>query len=113
MKKIILIVTLTFLSLSLFSQQSFIEQSLVINVEVPVRVFEGSTFIDNLTIKDFELIEGGVPQKIEAVYLVKKRTIERSDERKRFNPETSRNFFLFFEVSEYIAELRQIMKGDF
>ncbi len=105
MKKIILIVTLTFLSLSLFSQQSFIEQSLVINVEVPVRVFKGSTFIDNLTIKDFELSEGGVPQKIEAVYLVKKRTIERSDERKRFNPETSRNFFLFFEVSEYIAGL--------
>jgi len=68
-------------------------------------VFKGSTFIDNLTIKDFELTEGGVPQKIEAVYLVKKRAIERSDERKRFNPETSRNFFLFFEVSEYIAEL--------
>jgi len=109
MKKILFLAALTFLSLSLFSQQSsqqsFIEQSLVVNVEVPVRVFNGSKFIDNLTIKDFEVFEDGIPQKIEAVYLVKKRTIERSDEKKRFSPETSRSFFLFFEVSDYMPKL--------
>ncbi len=109
MKRIIFFATLTFLCLSLFSQQpsqeSFIEESLVVNVEVPVRVFKGKNFIDDLTLKDFELFEDGVPQKIEAVYLVKKKIIERSEERTRYMPDTSRNFYLFFEISEYSAKL--------
>ena len=111
MKKILLFSAVILASISLFpqqeSQQSFIEQSLVVNVEVPVRVFKGSTFIDNLTIKDFEVFEDGIPQKIEAVYLVKKKTIERSDEKKRFRPETSRTFYLFFEISEYSARMNE------
>jgi VWFA-related protein len=109
MKKILLFVTLTLLCLSLFSQQvsqeSFVEESLVINVEVPVRVFKGKTFIDDLTLKDFEILEDGIPQKIEAVYLVKKKTLERSEERTRYMPDTSRNFYVFFEISEYSAKL--------
>ncbi len=105
MKKIILFGFLIFLWLSLFSQEIFIKQSVVINVEVPVRVFERNRFVENLTLDDFEVFEDGVPQKIEAVYLVKKRTIERSEEKKRFAPEISRNFFIFFEISEYIPGL--------
>lgn len=105
MKKIILLSSIILLSLSLLSQQSFIEQSLVINVEVPVRVFKGNEFMDNLTIKDFEVFEDGISQKIEAVYLVKKRSIERSEEKKRFSPQTSRTFFLIFEISEYTPRL--------
>ncbi len=111
MKKNLLILTVILLSISVFSQQesqkSFIEQSLVVNVEVPVRVFKDDEFIDNLTIEDFEVFENGIPQKIEAVYLVKKRTIERSDEKKRFMPETSRNFYLFFEISDYSAKMNE------
>jgi len=99
-----LFVSVIFLCLSLFSQQ-IIEESIVINVEVPVRVFKAGTFVDNLTIDDFEVFEEGIPQKIEAVYLVKKRTIERSEEMRRFSPETSRDFYLFFETSEYTAKL--------
>jgi len=105
MKKLLLSVAVAVLSISVFSQQLFIEQSLVVNVEVPVRVFKDNKFIDNLTLKDFELFEDGIPQKIEAVYLVKKRTIERSDEKKKYNPETSRTFYLFFEISEYSAKM--------
>jgi hypothetical protein len=81
------------------------EESIVINIEVPVRVFKGEDFIDNLTINDFELFEDGIPQRIEAVYLVKKRTIERSEENRRFSPETTRHFYLFFELTEYTAEI--------
>ena len=80
-----LFVSVIFLCLSLFSQQ-IIEESIVINVEVPVRVFKAGTFVDNLTIDDFEVFEEGILQKIEAVYLVKKRTIERSEEMRRFSP---------------------------
>jgi len=72
---------------------------------VPVRVYEGGKFVENLTIKDFEVYEDGIPQKIEAVYLIKKKNIERKEEKKRFVPQTSRNFFLFFEISDYTRKL--------
>ena len=104
MKKTVLFTVILFLSLSLFAQQ-VAEESMVINIEVPVRVFQGNAFVDSLTIKDFELLEDGVPQTLEAVYLVNKRSIERSEEKRRFAPDTERNFYLFFEVSEYTAKL--------
>jgi hypothetical protein len=104
MKKSIFILLFCILGLALFSQQ-VTEESVVINVEVPVRVFEGNAFVDNLTIDDFEILENGEPQRVEAVYLVKKRSIERSEEKRRFLPETTRSFFLFFELSEYDPRL--------
>jgi hypothetical protein len=104
MKTIILLAVPVILSLSLFAQQ-VAEESMVINIEVPVRVFQGNEFVDSLTIKDFEVLEDGVPQTLEAVYLVNKRSIERSEEKRRFAPDTERNFYLFFEISEYTAKL--------
>jgi VWFA-related protein len=104
MRKILIIVPLLLAGFSLFAQEVS-EESVVINVEVPVRVFQGNMFIDNLTIDDFELFEDGKSQRIEAVYLVKKRTIERSEEKRRFSPETTRHFYLFFELTEYTAEI--------
>ncbi len=104
----------------LFSQQ-ITEESRVINVEVPVRVYDKQAFVDNLSVDDFEIFEDGIPQEVEAVYFVKNKSIERRDERKRFAPETTRQFFLFFEVSEYTAKLgravdyfiqKVIMPGD-
>ncbi len=100
MKKALLVSSVLFLSLALLSQQ-IKEQAIVINIEVPVRVFSGKTFVENLTIDDFEVLENGVPQNIEAVYFVKKRSVERSQEKKRFSPKTARSFFLFFELSKY------------
>lgn len=104
MKRFLIVFCLSLFSLSVFSQQTS-EEAVVINIEVPVRVFEGGNFVDNLTIEDFEILEEGIPQKIEAVYLVKKRTVERSEEKKRFAPSTNRNFFLLFEISEYTSEI--------
>ncbi len=97
-------VMLSALSLPFFAQQVS-EESTVINIEVPVRVFQGVMFVDSLTIEDFEVYEDGVLQDLEAVYLVNRRSIERSEEKRRFNPDTERNFFLFFEISEYTARL--------
>lgn len=94
-------VILLVMNIPVSSQEAFKEVSLVVNIEVPVRVYEGSNFVDNLTIDDFEILEQGIPQKIEAVYLIKKMAVERSDEKRRFNPDTKRNYFLFFEVAEY------------
>jgi hypothetical protein len=97
---IILIVFSGFIS---FSQQDIlVERSLVVNIEVPVRVFKDGKFVDNLKLKDFEIWEDGVPHKIEAVYLIKKDTVERKEETKtQFKPQTERTFFLLFEMHEY------------
>jgi VWFA-related protein len=109
MKRSVFIIFILFVTGLSFSQQSFIEQTFVINVEVPVRVFQGNRFIDNLTIQDFEIFEDGIRQKVEAVYLIKRKSIERSDEKKRFRPETARCFHLFFEVSEYSPKLQDAL----
>jgi VWFA-related protein len=76
-----------------------------LNIEVPVRVFQGDTFVSDLTLEDFEIFEDGKPQKIEAVYLIKKAAIERKEEIKQFSPQTARHFFLFFEITEFNAKL--------
>ena len=104
MKRFFLGCFFSMFSLCIFSQQ-VAEQVVVINIEVPVRVFQNGNFVDNLTIDDFEILEEGIPQRIQAVYLIKKRTVERSEEKKRFVPSTDRTFFLFFEISEYTSEI--------
>ena len=109
MKKLFLLAALFLVSVSLFPQQ-VAEETFVINVEIPVRVFNGNIFVEDLTIDDFEVFEDGLLQKIEAVYLVKKRSIERREEKRRFSPETSRSFYLFFEVSEYTPKLGEAIE---
>jgi hypothetical protein len=121
MKKTAFVLMFALLGLLTFSQQSFIPESLVINIEVPVRVFEGNDFKDNLTIKDFQLFENDIEQKIEAVYLIKKNAIEHSDENKRFLPATGRKYYLIFQVTDYNPRLEEaiayfidniLQKGD-
>lgn len=100
MRKYILLSGIFILSFGLLAQE-ISHQTLVINVEVPVRVFRGSIFIDNLTIDDFEVYEDGKLQRLEAVYLIRKQNIERKEEKRKFNPDTARTFYLFFEITEY------------
>jgi len=108
MKKQILMFGILVLGLTLFAQE-VTHETLVINIEVPVRVFKGNQFIDNLTIDDFELYENGKLQKLEAVYLIRKKDIERKDEKKEFSPDTTRTFYLFFEITDYSPRLRDAM----
>ncbi len=91
-------------------QEAFKEISLVVNIEVPVRVYEEMRFVGDLTIEDFEVLEDGIPQKIEAVYLIKKTSVERSDENRRFSPDTQRRYFLFFEMAEYSPRLGEALR---
>jgi VWFA-related protein len=95
------------------SGQEIQEEAMAINIEVPVRVFKGDTFIDNLTIDDFEIYEDGVLQDIEAVYYIKKTNIERHEEKKKFAPKTQRHFFLFFEIEDYAKRLKDGMNYFF
>lgn len=104
MKKIVPLFLFIVLSLFLFSQDQTHEVS-VVNIEIPVRVFKGETFIDNLTIEDFEVFENGIAQKIEAVYLIKKKSVAKEEGSQRFFPSVSRNFILMFEIIEYIPNI--------
>jgi len=112
MKKQILLILLVSGCL-VFATQQIQEQSVVINVEIPTRVFDGNTFVDNLTIADFEIYEDGKLQKLDAIYLIKKKSIERREEIKRFNPQTSRQFYLWFQISEYMPRIRDAIEYFF
>jgi len=112
MKKYIFIVGILGLGLVLLTQE-LQHETVAINIEVPVRVFTKGKFVEELTIKDFEVYEEGVLQKIEALYLVKKSVIEREEteiDTKQagnvFRPETSRTFILMFEMMDYFPEVR-------
>jgi len=104
MKKIVPIFLFVVLSLFLFSQDQTHEVA-VVNIEIPVRVFQGENFIDNLTIEDFEVLENGVIQKIEAVYLIKKKSVAKEEGNQRFFPSVSRNFILMFEIIDYLPKI--------
>ncbi len=92
---------------SVLSPQQVAHDVSVINIEVPVRVFLGDTFINRLTTADFELYEDGVLQSLDAVYLIRKTAVERKEELKPFAPDTSRFFYLFFEFYEYHPKIRE------
>ncbi len=106
MNKIIPVLAIICLALA-GAAQDLQHEVITLNIEVPVRVFQGETFVSDLTLEDFEIFEDGKPQKIDAVYLIKKTAIERKDEIKQFSPQTDRHFFLFFEITEYNAKLEE------
>jgi VWFA-related protein len=81
----------------------------VVNIEIPVRVFKGDKFIDNLTISDFEVYEDGKPQQIEAVYLIKKTDIKREEGKKEIKPTVARRFIFLFEMTEFLPEIGKAM----
>lgn len=78
----------------------------VINISVPVRVFDGETFVDSLKLEDFEVYEDGKLQPIEAVYLIRGSDVRRQEgPAKSPAPATSRTFVLFFQLAEYLPEI--------
>lgn len=79
----------------IFFSQEIQHDAIAINIEVPVRVYKGRTFIDDLTIADFEIYEDGILQKTEAVYLIKKTNIERGKSRSRKAKDQTRNIQKF------------------
>lgn len=79
----------------------------VINIEVPVRVFKGTAFVDSLKVGDFEVFENGVRQAVDGVYLVRKTSVERREGTPGRPPSVRRTFVLLFEMAEFQAELER------
>ena len=100
-----------FLSPSI-QQEEYAER--VVSIEVPVRVYKKGHFVRDLSIHDFLLYEDGVQQRIDAVYLIKKKTIEREEKHKEAvktrEPDIeSRNFVFVFEIRHYLPKLNEVM----
>ena len=100
---------LLLLAVTFLSAQEFRHTTGVINVEVPVRVFDGAKFVDSLTLGDFDVTEDGVPQKVVAVYLIKRADILRKEEVQAQAPVTRRSFYLFLEVYERLPKLEEAL----
>jgi VWFA-related protein len=78
----------------------------VVNIAVPVRVYDGAKFVDTLGLDDFEVREDGKPQTVEAVYLIRGGALKRQEGAPgAAPPETRRNFVLLFQLSEYMPEI--------
>ena len=96
--------------------QQLAHEVTVVNIAVPLRVFDGEKFVDSLTIGDFEVYEDGVKQEVEAVYLVRKTQVDRGAPPDPIRPPSAmprqlesdvkaRHFVLFFLMDEYLPEL--------
>ncbi|MFC2166443.1 hypothetical protein ACFLQZ_00585 [Acidobacteriota bacterium] len=113
MKKHSILLTILIFGLTI-SAQELQHKSVAINIEVPVRVYNGDKFVSDLTIDDFQLYENNVLQTIDAVYLINKTSTQREEsridtqnEKKIFTPKLSRQFVLIFEVREVFAEVEK------
>ena len=97
--------------------QEIQHEAVAINIEVPVRVFKGDMFIDNLTLDDFEVYEEGVLQKIDAIYLIKKARIEREEKPREthvvIKPNVARHFVLAFEVITWLPQINDSIEFFF
>jgi len=119
MKKGTFIIGIMFLIIFL-SGQEIQEDAIAINIEVPVRVFTKGKFVEELNLEDFEVYEDGVPQKVEALYLVKKTVIDREETEldkksagRIYLPEVSRTFVLAFEMMDYFPKLEETLEYFF
>jgi len=83
-------------------------ESVVVNIEVPVRVLRKDAFVDGLTLADFEVYENGVRQTIEAVYLIKDKQVlreERAPGAAPPTPQKARNYVLYLDLKEYLPKI--------
>ena len=66
MKKRTIFLVVLVLGITLFAQE-IQHEAIAVNIEVPVRVYKGDNFVDDLTINDFEIYEDGIFQETDAL----------------------------------------------
>jgi len=78
-------------------------------MSLAVRVFDGGRFVSDLTLKDFEVLEGGMTVSPEALYLVRKDRIERQEGGAEAPPDVSRTILLLFQLQEYHSKIPEAL----
>jgi hypothetical protein len=107
-EKRLLVIGFFGLCLTLFAQELQHEVR-VVNIEVPVRVFKGDRFVEDLKLEDFEVFENGRLQTIESVYLVKKTAVHREEGKRSVEPRVQRTFVFLFQMTDYLPEVEKAM----
>jgi hypothetical protein len=125
-KILVLITTLVFLSLANRlspAKQQQPEKPRLGDAAIPVsvRVFDGKELVTGLALKDFEILEDGIPRPVQALFFVHKNTIERQEADQEGQPDVSRKFYLLFQLFEYHPKLdeaigylfdKELLPGD-
>jgi len=111
----VLIMTLIFLSLmnrlSPANQQQAEKPGLrPAPIPVAVRVFDGKQLVTGLALKDFEILEDGIPRPVEALFFVDKNAIERQENDRDYRPDVSRKFYFLFQLFEYHPKLAEAIQ---
>ncbi len=112
MKKFIFSILCLFLTLNLFPQIDQ-QQAIIVNVAVPVRVLDGSSFVNTVTIDDFELYENGILQKIDSLYLIKDTNEARKEVDRDLDPVLSRTFYFLFQLTDWDPNLGETIEYFF
>lgn len=107
LKKGMLAVALTLLTLISLPLHMRSQEAAPARVTVAVRVFDGNNFVPGLNLQDFELLENGVPQKLENLFQVDKSSVVRKDGPAEVLPDTSRKFYMLFQMFEYHPKLSE------
>ncbi len=88
---------------------SLTQEPVGINIKIPVRVFDGNQFVDNLTIDDFEIYENDIRRNINALVLTEKAQIVRQDLKQQVKPNLSRHFCFLFQITDYNPRISEGM----
>ena len=79
------------------------------SVPITVRVFDGGRFVSGLTLGDFEIEEAGMTVSPQALFLLKKGTIERQEGHTGPPPDVSRRLVLLFQMTEYHSKIPEAL----
>lgn len=78
-----------------------------------VRVYDGNTFVPDLTLKDFAVLEAGFMVEPTALLYVRKDTIERQEGSMDVLPNLSRQITLLFRMSDYSKKVAEGLDAFF
>jgi hypothetical protein len=117
---LVLILTMLFVLSPLQGQEhkKIVEKVIVENIEIPVRIFQGTQPVDGLKKEDFQLYLNGKPKEINGFYEVRKRLADDSSRDPGSPPggqyiAPPRLFVLIFNLSAYTQDLTSQMNTLF
>ena len=111
-KRVLLLFMCFFFVVPLFPQVE--NQSSGLNtIEVPVRVYSGSEFIDSLTLDDFIILENGENQQIDALYLFDGLEVVRQEDPSGLVRNQKRHYFFLFQIFDYDPKIAEAIYSFF